>query len=71
MYRGTSCPPEHEVSDRQEDDADKSWHKAMLRRSQTVLFDVWDQVLELVRQEAGDADHASDANGDEAQAGLS
>ena len=41
----------------------------MLRRAQAVLLDVRDEVLELVGEEAGHADEAGDADGDEAEAG--
>ena len=63
----SSRPAEHEVSCGQENDADERWNKPMLRCPQTILLDVWDEVLKLVDQEGGHPDQTGDTNGYEAE----
>ena len=42
----------------------------MLRCAKTVFLDVWDEVLELVDEEARNSDQARDADRDEAKSCL-
>jgi hypothetical protein len=63
----SSRPAKHEVSCGQKNDADECRNKPMLGRPQTILLDVWDEVLELVDQKAGNSDQTGDTNSYEAE----
>tara|TARA_R110002060_G_scaffold68370_1_gene77101 strand:+ start:1132 stop:1422 length:291 start_codon:yes stop_codon:yes gene_type:complete len=66
---GVSCSPtKHEVSHRKENNSEKSWNKTVFWFSKAVLLDVWDQIFELVDEEADDTNQTSDANGKKAEA---
>lgn len=68
MHAMSGGPTKHEISDREEDNAEKSGYETMFGGSKSIFLDVGNEVLELVDEKAGDADGASDANGDKTKA---
>lgn len=70
MYTMPSCPSEHEISYWQANDSEESGNESMFRGTHTILLDIWDQILELVDEEAGDTNQACNANDDEAETCL-
>jgi hypothetical protein len=42
----------------------------MFRSPQSILFDIWNQVVYLVNKEAGDSDQTCDTDGQEAETDL-
>jgi hypothetical protein len=55
MHALSRRPTKHEIPSRQEDDAKKSRDKTMFRGPETVFLDIWNEILELVDQEAGNS----------------
>jgi hypothetical protein len=56
MHAMSRRPAKHKVSCWQKNNAKKCGHETMFWGSETVFLDVWDEVFELVDEEAGDAD---------------
>jgi hypothetical protein len=55
MHTMPRRPTKHKVSYWQKNNAKKCGHETMFWGSEAVFLDVWDEVFELVYEEAGDA----------------